>query len=136
MRLGVDIGGTFTDVVAYDERRDMISVSKVLNDGTGPEVGVRNALAAVGIQQQDVREFTHGTTVVTNLLIERNGATVGLICSRGFRDCARDSTVFARAHVRPGATSRRPPWSRGHCASKSPAASTAVGEGTGTTRYP
>ena len=86
MRLGVDIGGTFTDVVAYDDDRNLMSVSKVLNDGAGPEAGVRSALAAVGIEQQDVREFTHGTTVVTNLLIERNGATVGLICSRGFRD--------------------------------------------------
>lgn len=86
MRLGVDIGGTFTDLVAYDTEHEVVSVSKVLNDGTGPEGGVRQALAGVGAARSDVDEFTHGTTLVTNLLIERNGATVGVICTRGFRD--------------------------------------------------
>jgi N-methylhydantoinase A len=86
VRLGVDIGGTFTDVVAYDGEQDVLTVSKVLNEGSGPERGVRRALESVGIDRADVRELTHGTTLVTNLLIERTGATVGVICTRGFRD--------------------------------------------------
>ena len=86
MRLGVDIGGTFTDLVAYDSDREVVSVSKVLNGGAGPENGVRQALAGVGAARATVDEFTHGTTLITNLLIERDGATVGVICTRGFRD--------------------------------------------------
>ncbi|HWK28012.1 MAG TPA: hydantoinase/oxoprolinase family protein [Solirubrobacter sp.] len=113
MRLGVDIGGTFTDLVAYDAERELISVSKVLNDGTGPEGGVRRALAGAGVAQDAVAELTHGTTLITNLLIERNGATVGVLCTRGFRDLLeiqlswRERT-FDLGYVKPAALVPRP----------------------------
>jgi N-methylhydantoinase A len=111
VRLGVDIGGTFTDLVAYDGERDVVTVSKVLNDGAGPEGGVRQALAGADVARVD--EFTHGTTLVTNLLIERTGATVGVICTRGFRDLLeiqlswRERT-FDLGYVKPAALVPRP----------------------------
>ena len=86
MRLGVDIGGTFTDLVAHDLERGETVVSKVLGQGTGPGADVSAALGAASIPPEDVRQLTHGTTAVTNLLIERTGANVGVITTRGFRD--------------------------------------------------
>ena len=86
MRLGVDIGGTFTDLVAYDPARGETVVSKVLGQGAGPQRDVSSALAAASISPDGVTQLTHGTTAVTNLLIERTGAEVGVIATRGFRD--------------------------------------------------
>lgn len=86
MRLGVDIGGTFTDLVAYDAERGSTVVGKVLGEGVGPRKDVSAALAVVSIEPDAVRQLTHGTTAVTNLLIERTGAKVGVVTTRGFRD--------------------------------------------------
>ncbi len=86
MRLGVDIGGTFTDLVAFDPERGATVVSKVLGEGEGPRADVAAALDAASIAPEAVRRLTHGTTAVTNLLIERTGATVGVVTTRGFRD--------------------------------------------------
>jgi N-methylhydantoinase A len=86
MRLGVDIGGTFTDLVAFDGDQNRVLVGKALNAAEGPASGLKTALESVDVEGAEVRELTHGTTLVTNLLIERSGATVGVICTRGFRD--------------------------------------------------
>jgi N-methylhydantoinase A len=86
MRLGVDIGGTFTDLVAFDGDQNRVLVGKALNAAEGPASGLKTALGSVDVEGAEVRELTHGTTLVTNLLIERSGATVGVICTRGFRD--------------------------------------------------
>ncbi len=85
MKVGCDVGGTFTDLVALDEQ-GTLRLGKALNSGTGPAGGVIDSLAAVGAAPGDIAELSHGTTVVTNLLLERTGAEVGLICTRGFRD--------------------------------------------------
>jgi N-methylhydantoinase A len=85
MRVGCDVGGTFTDTVAVAPD-GTLRLGKALNSGDGPGPGVVDALAAAGARPQDVRELSHGTTTITNLLIERSGAPVGLLCTRGFRD--------------------------------------------------
>jgi len=88
VRLAVDIGGTFTDVVleAGSER----TISKVLTTSAQPELGflegVHLALQRAGIPAREVDLIVHGTTLATNALIERKGARVGLLCTRGFRD--------------------------------------------------
>jgi N-methylhydantoinase A len=88
VRLAVDIGGTFTDVVL--EAGSARTISKVLTTSAQPEVGfleaVHLALQKGGIQASEVDLIVHGTTLATNALIERKGAKVGLICTRGFRD--------------------------------------------------
>jgi N-methylhydantoinase A len=86
MRLGVDVGGTFTDLIAFDPSTEGVVVGKALNDGTDPVGGLIESLRQADVRPEQVTEMIHGTTMVTNLLIERNGARVGLICSRGFRD--------------------------------------------------
>ena len=86
MRIGVDIGGTFADLAAYDETTGQLRVAKALNSPESVVTAVKDAFAAAGINFDDIGEFIHGTTMVTNLLIERTGARVGLIASEGFRD--------------------------------------------------
>src|SRR5688572_31418729 len=87
-RLAVDIGGTFTDVVL--EAGGKRTISKVLTTSAEPEVGflegVHLALQKSGVRPADVGLIVHGTTLATNALIERKGARVGLVCTRGFRD--------------------------------------------------
>ena len=87
-RIGVDIGGTFTDLVYYDEESGATIEGKVLTVPHAPEEGVVEA-----VQQHVPREvleraefFLHGTTVGLNALLERRGAKVGLITTEGFRD--------------------------------------------------
>ncbi|MDP8936544.1 MAG: hydantoinase/oxoprolinase family protein, partial [Actinomycetota bacterium] len=77
MRCGVDTGGTFTDVVAADGR-----VVKVLSTPADPARAVAEGLASVG--RPDL--LAHGTTVATNALLERRGAVVTLVTTRGFAD--------------------------------------------------
>jgi len=87
-RLAVDIGGTFTDVVL--EAGGKRTISKVLTTSAEPEVGflegVHLVLQKSGVRPAEIGLIVHGTTLATNALIERKGAKVGLVCTRGFRD--------------------------------------------------
>ena len=88
VRLAIDIGGTFTDVVL--EVGSARTISKVLTTSAQPELGflqcVQLALSRAGVEPRQVDLIVHGTTLATNALIERKGAKVGLICTQGFRD--------------------------------------------------
>jgi N-methylhydantoinase A len=88
IRLGVDIGGTFTDVaLEIGERR---ITAKGLTTARAPEAGVlaivRAIIAEAGIQPDNVQSIIHGTTLATNALIERKGAKTALLTTEGFRD--------------------------------------------------
>ncbi len=87
-RIGVDIGGTFTDFVLYDADTGAISVEKVPTTPSNPEIGCLNAVAAGATADilAECDQFLHGTTVGLNALIERRGGCVGLLCTEGFRD--------------------------------------------------
>src|SRR3954453_17135450 len=89
-QLGFDIGGTFTDFALLDGRSGRIEVFKVL---TTPDDPARGSLAGIeaflteqGLGHADLATISHATTLVANTLIERKGARVGLITTRGFRD--------------------------------------------------
>lgn len=85
-RVGVDIGGTFTDLVVLDEVTGALERIKALTTASAPENGFLTAVLSAGIEAGDVSHFLHGTTLVTNLVLERRGATLGLITTKGFRD--------------------------------------------------
>jgi N-methylhydantoinase A len=85
-RVGVDIGGTFTDLVVLDEVTGALERTKTLTTTQAPEEGFLNAVRERGVSLNEVSHFLHGTTLVTNLIIERTGAKVGLIATQGFRD--------------------------------------------------
>ncbi len=88
-RLGIDIGGTFTDIVLLGDDGTIHS-RKILSTpddySRAIEAGVRALLDATGIAPGDIAEVAHGTTVATNAIIERKGVRVGLITTAGFRD--------------------------------------------------
>lgn len=88
VRVGVDIGGTFTDVaLAY---AGGLATCKVLTNYTEPETaileGIAIAAAQAGVPVSDIGQVIHGTTLVTNALIQRRGAKVAFITTQGFRD--------------------------------------------------
>ena len=83
--VGTDTGGTFTDLVAMDERGRM-KVSKVPSTPPNFEQGVVDALVEVGVELDAVAVLFHGTTVTTNALLTRNGARTALVATDGFRD--------------------------------------------------
>jgi N-methylhydantoinase A len=87
-RLGVDIGGTFTDLIFYDDETGGVRLAKEPTTPTAPEEGVAAAIAAAvpGELVRNAAFFLHGTTVGLNALLERKGAVVGLLATRGFRD--------------------------------------------------
>jgi len=87
-RIGVDVGGTFTDLIFYDDESGEIRVGKVPTTPTTPEEGVMAAVWSA-VPEDGIRAseyFLHGTTVGLNSLLTRTGATVGLLATRGFRD--------------------------------------------------
>lgn len=83
-RVGVDVGGTFTDLVAWDGNR--LEALKVLTTFPEPSRGVVAGLQAIRATTGPPTALAHGTTVVTNAIVERRGAVVGLVTTRGFRD--------------------------------------------------
>ena len=88
IRVGVDIGGTFTDVAL--QHPGGLSTGKVLTNYSQPEQaildGIERAAGAAGIPLGEIGQVIHGTTLVTNALIERRGAKLAFITTEGFRD--------------------------------------------------
>jgi 5-oxoprolinase (ATP-hydrolysing) len=89
-RIGLDIGGTFTDFVLLDSEYAAIRLHKCLTTPIDPSAGALEGLgellAAADLTLADIGEIVHGTTLVTNALIERKGARLGLMTTAGFRD--------------------------------------------------
>ena len=87
--LGIDIGGTFTDIVVYDRVTGRIEKGKELTTPDDPSRGVLTGLEKLldgGVAPESVYRIVHATTLFTNALIERKGARTGLITTKGFRD--------------------------------------------------
>jgi N-methylhydantoinase A len=89
-RIGVDSGGTFTDVCLFDDATERVEVWKVPSTPDDPSrgiaAGVEEGIAQVGADAGDIAYFGHGTTVGTNALIQHRGVRTGLITTDGFRD--------------------------------------------------
>ncbi|AHG90469.1 Hydantoinase/oxoprolinase [Gemmatirosa kalamazoonensis] len=86
--VGVDVGGTFTDLAALDAE-GRVTTAKVLSDPADQSNGVLASLDAFGASGESVARVVHGTTVVTNLLLERTGARVALCATEGHTDVLR-----------------------------------------------
>lgn len=90
LRLGIDIGGTFTDLSLMDAETGLVRGFKTPSVPSDPAVAVWNGVRALfqqeGIDPGDVEHFIHGTTLGVNTLIQRNGTRTGLLVTQGFRD--------------------------------------------------
>ena len=89
-RIGIDIGGTFTDFALFDDRKREIITHKALTTPSAPDQAVLEGVTALTalahIKASDVSMIVHGTTLVTNAVIERRGTPTAMIVTRGFRD--------------------------------------------------
>ncbi len=97
-RLGVDVGGTFTDILLIDEASGETHRYKTASTPEDQSIGVlhgiEQACKAAGIPTSDVTEVLHGTTVATNAILEHKGARVGLVTTRGFRQVLQIARSF------------------------------------------
>jgi N-methylhydantoinase A len=84
--VGVDVGGTFTDVFVLDQDTDVVSISKVASTKGDQSIGFINGIEKGAKSFDEINTVVHGTTVGTNALLERKGAKTGIITTRGFRD--------------------------------------------------
>jgi N-methylhydantoinase A len=84
MRVGIEVGGTFTDLVAIGP--DGIRVTKVPSVPSAPDEGAFNALIASGIGISSIEDLAHGSTVATNAVLERKGFPTAFVTTNGFRD--------------------------------------------------
>jgi N-methylhydantoinase A len=86
--VGADVGGTFTDLVLYDEEQGACSIAKVLSTPQDQSIGLLNGLKSLDVPVPRLSAIVHGTTVATNALLERKGARLALVTTLGFRDIA------------------------------------------------
>src|ERR1041384_6927262 len=109
-RLGVDVGGTHTDLVLLDAANGALMVEKVASTPNNPALGVLDGIGkfiARGVRPEDIEFFAHGTTITTNALLEMRGAKVGMLITQGFRAIqevqtqARDGNLFDYFFQRP-----------------------------------
>ncbi len=84
MRVGVEVGGTFTDLVAISENG--VIVAKVPSVPSNPDEGAFNALQESGIPFAEIEDLSHGSTVATNAVLERKGYPTAFVTTEGFRD--------------------------------------------------
>ncbi len=109
-RLGVDVGGTHTDLVLLDVADGSLAVEKVSTTPANPALGIMRGIekfATRGVDVGSIEFFSHGTTITTNALLEMRGAKVGLLINRGFRAIqetqgqARDGNPFDYFYQKP-----------------------------------
>lgn len=111
--VGIDVGGTHTDLVILDQKSGQLCVNKVATSVDDPSRGAIQALMTLcdrsNILPQSINHFMHGTTVATNIALEHNGARTGLITTEGFRDI-----LHIARHKRPQTFSLQLdlPWQR------------------------
>src|SRR4029450_519657 len=89
-RIGVDVGGTFTDLIYVDDEAGVIRVHKLPTTPDDPSQGtiqgVKELAEEAGAEPSTLDQVFHGTTIATNIVIEHNGARVGMLTTEGYRD--------------------------------------------------
>ncbi len=97
-RLGVDVGGTFTDLLLVDESSGQTYMAKVLSTPEDSSIGVLDGIDRIcdesGVDAKQVNQVMHGTTVATNAVLTRKGAKVGLITTKGYRQVLQVARSF------------------------------------------
>ena len=86
LSVGVDVGGTFSDLIAFDATTNRFTIAKVPTTVQDQSIGFLQGIESLGASVEGIDVLIHGTTVGTNAVLERNGAVCGVITTRGFRD--------------------------------------------------
>jgi N-methylhydantoinase A len=114
-RMGIDVGGTFTDLALFDAATGELRVTKAPTTPQNPAGGVTAVINKAGLEAGAVVELIHGTTVATNALLERKKATPGLITTRGFRDLVFIQRMNRKHHYDLQWDKPQPYVERRHC---------------------
>ena len=97
-RLGVDVGGTFTDLLLFDDETGAFWRHKTPSTPHDSSEGILNGVSVItaeaGVAAKNIEFFLHGTTVATNAVLEGKGAKVGLIVTEGYRDVMQIARSF------------------------------------------
>ncbi len=112
--LGVDVGGTFTDFVAYDPESRSINVWKVPSVPGDPVAGILDGISQE-LPPEAIRLLRLGTTVATNAILERKGATIAYVATRGFRDVPFIQRGNRKFHYDMSWVKPKPLVKRRHC---------------------
>ena len=113
-RVGIDVGGTFTDLALFDTDSGELIVTKAPSTAN-PTEGVQAVISQTGIEPSAIDGLVHGTTVATNALLERKKATPGLITTRGFRDVVFIQRMNRKHHYDLQWDKPKPFVERRHC---------------------
>ena len=108
-KVGIDIGGTFTDVIAVNAEDGAVRTAKVQSRSSDPVASIASAYRAVDIDWADVADLMHGTTMATNAIVEDRLAPVALIATEGFRDTLEIGRQNRRELYRLEVTPKLPP---------------------------
>ena len=108
-KVGIDIGGTFTDVIGIQSESGEVRTAKVRSQTRDPIGSITSAFAAIGVDWDTVDDLMHGTTMATNAIVEDNLARVGLLATRGFRDVIEIGRQNRRELYRLHVTPKLPP---------------------------
>jgi N-methylhydantoinase A len=114
VRVGVDIGGTFTDVVVFDEEQSTVRLAKALSTPRQLARGVHDALLKSQAPLARTESLIHGSTVVINAIIERSGAKTALLTTQGFRDVYEIGRINRPESFNPRFQKHRPLIPRDH----------------------
>ena len=105
--VGIDVGGTFTDVVVYNEQTGQLDVTKTASTPSEAAQGILNGLAKLDVPLHAAKRITHGMTLATNAVLEGKGVRVGLLTTQGYRDVLElrrgNRTVLYNMRFRPPA---------------------------------
>ena len=84
--IGIDVGGTFTDAVAYDAENNAFTYAKAPSTPADPTKGVLDVLELLKLDMKRVERFVHGVTIGTNAVLEGKGAECWMLVTKGFKD--------------------------------------------------
>lgn len=108
-KVGIDIGGTFTDVIAINAANGEVRTAKVRSQASDPVASILSAYDAIGVDWDSVADLMHGTTMATNAIVQDNLSPIALIATQGFRDTIEIGRQNRRELYRLDVTPKLPP---------------------------
>src|SRR3954462_7393871 len=115
VRLGIDTGGTFTDLIGIDDATGKLVVAKTPSTPAKPVDAIMNAITLSGTEPKNLEAISIGTTVATNALLQRNGATVIYVTTAGFEDVPHIQRMNRKYHFSLKWTKPQPLVERRNC---------------------
>jgi len=115
LKVGIDVGGTFTDLMVFDSENKKSFAIKVNSNPKNPIEAVLNAIKVGNLKMEEIETIIHGTTVATNSLLEKKGAKTAFVCTKGFTDIIFIQRMNRKHHYDLKWDKPKLPLERRHC---------------------